>query len=155
MKKVLMITLVGLLILTFMSACSSSAKPKSITCDQMISFDTTKPDPHWIGTLTGSELEGTVEYWETDLNFTVHQIEHFYETFKITTEKGVITGVDNGDWDLTTFEFTADGWVKDAKGDWAYLRGYKFHETGTTTKVPLPAGTTVISGPSTMSLTAP
>ena len=155
MKKILIITLVGMLILSSMSACSPSAKPKSITCDQMISFDSSKPDPHWIGTLTGCELEGTVEYWETDLNFTVHQIEHFYETYKITTAKGVITGVDQGDWDLTSFKFTADGWVKDATGDWKSLRGYKFHETGTTTQFPPPAGTTVLNGPSTMSLTAP
>jgi hypothetical protein len=150
MKKILAMTLVGLLVLPFMSACSSSTQPKSIKCDQMISIDGSLPDPHWIGTLTGCELEGTVEYWETDLNFRVHGIEHFYETFKITTATGVITGVDAGDWDLiSTFKFTADGWVKDATGDWQYLEGYKFYETGIT------EGTTVLSGPSTMSLTAP
>jgi hypothetical protein len=151
----LAITLAGILILSFLSACSSPPQLKSITCDQMISIDLSQPGPHWSGPLTGCELEGTVEYRGTPSTYKEGKIEHFFENFKITTKGGIIIGSDKGDWDLTTFKFTADGVVKDATGDWAYLKGYQFHETGTTTQFPPPEGTTVINGPSTMSLTAP
>jgi hypothetical protein len=153
MKKILAITLICLLVLPALTVQAVSAKaagPKIIHCDQMIVFDTINSD-HWIGTLSGCELAGTIEYWETDQNYVVGKTEHFFEIFKITTPNGVISGWDNGVWNFSTFKFRAEGRVTAAYGDWAFLLGYKFHEMGTTTD-PFDPNATVIYGPSTMFL---
>jgi hypothetical protein len=154
MKKILAITLVCLLVLPFLSVQAVSAQgPKTIYCDQMIVYPLTPTeDPHWIGTLSGCGLAGTVEFWETPSNFVVGKTEHYFEIFKITTPTGIISGWDNGVWNFSTFKFRAEGRVTAADGEWADLVGYKLHEMGTTTDPNDPTAT-AIYGPSTMSLT--
>jgi hypothetical protein len=151
MRKVLAVTLICILALLFTSVGAVSAKAnvsRSFGCDQLIIFDTFNSD-HWVGTLSGCDLAGKVEYWETDQNYVVGKTEHFFETFTITPDAGgVINGVDAGVWNFSTFKFRANGWVTDATGPWTSLVGYKFHEMGTTTSPDLP----VVYGPSTMSL---
>ncbi len=153
MKKIFAIALVCLLLLPFLSVHTVSAQgPKTIYCDQVIVYPLTPvEDPHWIGTLSGCGLAGTVEYWETSRNYIVGKTEHFFELFKITTPGGVISGWDNGVWNFSTFEFRAQGEVTAATGEWAYLLGYKFHESGTTTDPNAP-GATSINGVSAMFL---
>lgn len=111
------------------------------------------PDCHWVGTITG-DIEGTVEFWEIwEENYVVGATEHFFETFRITTDSGIISGVDRGVWNFATFKFRALGWVTEASGDWAYLVGYKFHEMGITSQFPPPEGTTVVAGTGILTLT--
>jgi hypothetical protein len=158
MRKVLAVTLICILALLFTSVGTVSAKPKEIKffrCDQRITFDSNLPDPHWIGTLRDCDLKGKVEYWETDQNYVSGDTEYFFEIFKITTNRGVINGVDNGVWSFTTFKFSADGHVTSATGFWKHLVGYKFHEKGVTTSPDLPnPDFPVIYGTGTMSLIA-
>ena len=150
MRKVFAASLLLILALLFTTVGTVSAKPKnpkSFKCDQVITFDTVNSD-HWIGTLSNCNIEGTVEYWETDQNYVVGKTEHFFELFQITTATGTIKGYDNGVWNFSTFKFRANGRVTEADGAWADLVGLKFHEMGVTTSPEFP----VIVGPSTMSL---
>ncbi len=119
-----------------------------------ISIDLSVQAPHWVGTITG-DIQGIVEFWETSDNYVVGTTEHFFETFRITTDKGVISGVDGGVWNFPTFKFRANGWVTEASGDWAYLVGYKMHEIGTTSPFPPPVGSTVVTGTATWTLVQP
>lgn len=112
------------------------------------------PDCHWAGTISG-DIVGTIELWEIwDKIFVVGSTEHYFETFKITTSTGVISGVDQGLWNFATFKFRANGWVTEATGDWAYLVGYKVHEMGTTSAPP-PAGPPLVTGTASWFLAEP
>jgi hypothetical protein len=153
MKKFLVLTLICVLVLPLMWVQPVSAGGKglkNISCDQMIVYDWGAGSNHWVGNLSGCPIAGTVEYWETDLNFSVGKTEHFFEEFLITTPTGTISGMEKGIWNFATFKFRAEGWVTKATGEWTYLVGYKFHEMGTTTD---PNIGTAIYGPSTMFLT--
>jgi hypothetical protein len=152
MKKIVALTLICVLVLPLMSACAVFTAPKTIRCDQLIVFDRKNSD-HWIGTLSGCAIAGKVEYWETPQNYVTgakgEKVEHYFETFTITTATGVIEGVDKGIYNLSSnFKFNADGSVTSATGAWTYLVGYKFHEIGWTTDPNI----NPISGPSTMFL---
>jgi hypothetical protein len=158
MKKLLTATFIGVLVLSFLvvpAVSAQAAGPKVIRCDQMIVFDFINSD-HWVGSLTGCAIAGTVEYWETDQNYVVGakggKVEHYFEIFKITTASGVIWGHEKGVYNfMSNFKFNADGWVTSATGNWAYLVGYKFHEIGWTTDPNDPTAT-AIYGPSSMFL---
>jgi len=157
MRKAFGAVLVGcMLALVFASASVASAdESEPLRGGMQISIDLSAADLHWEGPLTG-DIEGTIQFWEHwDENYVVGGTEHFFETFIIMTDRGTITGMDAGVWNLATFKFRANGWVTDATGDWAYLVGYKMHEIGTTTAFPPPPGSTTVSGTATMFLAQP
>lgn len=103
---------------------------------------------HWEGPMTG-DIEGTIEFWETAANFFPGTTEHYFETMKITTSSGVITGTNQGVFNFGTLKFRSNAVVDDATGDWAYLVGYKMHFSGVTTAFPPPEGSTTVTGTGT------
>lgn len=94
-----------------------------------MSFDI--PPGYWQGTLTG-DVRGTLAVYEQPENFVDGGTEYFFEAFTITTERGVIQGVDEGVYDLATGEFWAHGRVTEGTGHWTFLADYKFFEWGST-----------------------
>ena len=86
---------------------------------------------YWRGTAQGP-LRGTVGFWELPA-IIVGNTEYFFETFVITTSRGVIQGTDEGVYNLTTGVFWAHGTVTEATGHWAFSVGYTTFEWGTTT----------------------
>jgi len=135
-----------MLALVFASASGVAAAPKEsepMRCEMAASLDLSDPNAHWVGPVTGCDIEGTLEVFETPANFFPGQTEHFFETFILTTDSGVISGVDNGVWAFNTFKFRANGWITQATGDWSYLVGYKLHESGYTSAFPPTEGTIV------------
>ncbi len=86
---------------------------------------------HWQGTIRGS-LRGTIAMYEGPRNFIVGDKEYFYETFVVSTGKGVVQGTDEGVYNLTTGDFWCHGSVTEASGHWAFLVGYALFEWGTT-----------------------
>lgn len=159
MKKIVALTLICVLVLPLMSVQTASAKgagPKIIKCDQLITSGISNA-ADWVGTLSGCAIAGDVYYWEIPgQDYVVGakggKIEHYFETFIITTETGTISGIENGVYHLySNFLFQADGRVTSATGEWTYLVGYKFHEIGNTND-PLDPETQALYGPSTMFL---
>ncbi len=159
MKKLLTATLICVLVLSFLAVQGASAKaaaPKIIRCKQMITSGISSA-ADWVGTLSRCAIAGDVYYWEVPGKDYVtgskgRMIEHYFETFTITTATGTISGFENGVYLLYfPFLFQSNGRVTSATGEWTTLVGYKFHEMGTTND-PLDPNTTVLYGPSTMFL---
>lgn len=137
---------------TVMPAANAEGGTPRIVWDMTITYDFSPgiSDPHWIGTLHGPVLDGAkVEFWEKPANFVVGKTEHFFETMLITIGDDTIGGDDSGVWNFSTYKFRANGWVTDATGPWAYLVGYKAHETGFTTAFPPTDGSYVVHGTGT------
>lgn len=112
------------------SACDDSDEEGLILVSSVdMAFDI--PPGYWQGTATG-DVRGTVAFYEQPQNFVDAGKEYFFETFIITSEKGVIQGVDEGVYDLATGAFWAHGEVTEATGHWAFLAGYTLFEWGAT-----------------------
>ena len=141
MRKVLAVALVAVLVLLITSAStpSTTAEGKGvISCVidiQVICEDAACALGHWEGPITGcAALEGmTIQFWETDKNFLPGRTEHFFENFYILDgDVTLASGHNKGLWNFSTLKFRAEGWVDEATGELAYLKGYKFHEVGRT-----------------------
>jgi hypothetical protein len=159
MKKILVLTLICVLVLPLMAVQPVSAGGKGlqiIRCDQLITSGVSSA-ADWVGTLSGCAIAGDVFYWEMPGQDYVTgakggKIEHYFETFLITTPTGTIEGVESGVYHLySNFLFQAEGRVTSATGQWTYLVGYKFHELGNTND-PLAPDVQALYGPSTMFL---
>lgn len=158
MRKVavaaLAVCMMALVFASVPAVSAASEEDAPMVCSMTATFDLSTPSEPWKGSLTGCAIAGSLLVYEKPDVFFAGNTEHFFEDFVITTSTGVISGVDQGVWDFTTFKFRANGWVTDATGDWSYLVGYKLHESGHTSAVPPLEGTLVIlSG--TMFLVAP
>jgi hypothetical protein len=100
-------------------------------------LDITYNGSYWLGTVTGSEcgVEGTIRFDAVpDEYFDAGKTVHFVEEFTIWPDSGgVIRGKNWGVWNLSTFKFRANGWVREASDECAHLVGSKYHEMGRTT----------------------
>jgi hypothetical protein len=105
----------------------------------------------WIGTVWG-DINGELYITLVDASFS-GKTEHFYETWIIVTDDGVIEGYDKGVWRFVNLKWVANGKVTDATGKWSYLVGYNMHYRGVTTEFPVPPGTPV-SGTGTLILSS-
>jgi hypothetical protein len=162
----LAVALVAMLTLLLTSASTPSAAIQSnrpISCVINIRVvcpynDKDCTGGYWEGPITHCILEGMrIQFWETERNFWPGHTEHFFELFYILDGEGntVISGHDAGVWNFSTFKFRANGWVVDATGPWAYLRGYAFHEMGRTSDPGLmdpPQGITITGFGTVMTL---
>ena len=158
LRKTAVATLVVCMVALVFASVPVAAVPPSdsepLRCDMAATLDLSQADAHWVGPVTGCDIQGTMEVFETPANFIVGNSEHFFETFTITTSTGVISGVDKGVWDFNTFKFRANGWITDATDDWSYLMGYKLHESGYTSQFP-PTQGTIVTLTAAMFLVAP
>ena len=133
----LAVLMVALLFVSFSTVLAKPDKPGSIDCVLDITFKEHTPGNwHWLGTISGPEctVAGTIEFYAVpEEYFTSGKTIHFVETFIIRPDGGgEIHGKNYGVWNLSTFKFRANGWVKDASPEWAHLVGYKYHEMGVT-----------------------
>jgi len=139
-KKAIKVTLVAaILVLTLCLVPAVSGKKTN--CDQTITFDdwgTAGPHPdhtsetmYWKGTITG-EISATSYYWETDRNYVVGHVEHFFEDFYIVFDDGWVSGYDYGTWNFATFNFRSSGRVTAASANYEYMIGSRFFEEGRT-----------------------
>lgn len=96
----------------------------------------------WIGTIWG-DIEGDVTLSAIQATFP-GILEHYSETWVITTSTGTITMYQEGVWSFMSLKFKSNGYVTAATGAWEYLVGSDAHVRGTTTPFPVPQGTPVI-----------
>ena len=132
--------LAALFVLTLVLVPAASAR--TTKCYQTIQFNdwgVSGPHPdhlgenmYWKGTITG-DISGDSYYWETNRNYIVGHVEHFFEDFYIDFEDGWVSGYDYGTWNFATFNFRAHGQITDASEDYEYLIGCTFSEEGVTT----------------------
>ena len=91
---------------------------------------------YWLGTVTGDDcdVEGTIRFDAVDEEYTFPgKTMHFVEEFTIWPDSGGwIKGKNWGVWNLTTFRYRANGWVKETSAEWDQLVGSKYHEGGVT-----------------------
>jgi len=137
-KAIATMMMLAFLALTLVPVQTVSAK--TLKFDAVITFDDWgTPGPlhpestmYWKGSISGG-VSGTCYFWETEKNYVVGKVEHFFEDFYIDLGDGWISGYDNGVWNFPTFKFRASGRVTDASENYAYLIGSKFYEEGRTT----------------------
>lgn len=132
-KRSFILMAVLMLALLFSSIAAVSAQAGApIECVVDLKYDPSV-GPYWDGTISECSLQGSIRIWETDENYFAGKTEHFFETFTIWPESGgEINGEDAGVWNISTFNFRANGWITSASPEWEYLVGYKFHEMGRT-----------------------
>ncbi len=133
---------------------AQSEEPTYLQCNMEIDVVFANP-AYWVGTLDGVFEGATIQFVEGPSHW-LSNVAHFTEVFTITTKEGdVITGFDEGLYNLNMFKFRANGFVTDVtggSGDWAFLVGYHFHEMGVTTPFNPP---NPVHGTATMTLVAP
>jgi hypothetical protein len=97
------------------------------------------PTGCWFGPVHG-DINGTIAFWETTMNYWVDDTEYYFEVFTFLPEGGgYINGVDEGvfyAWP-PLWRFSANGWVTATSDGWADLRGAHFFESGRTTDINL------------------
>jgi len=120
-------------LLSTLSMPAVSAQPnKPLRCQLSIELDLVQFK--WFRTVTG-DIEGTVTLTEMEPNFP-GITEHYFETWDIVTDKGLITIYQEGVWSFKSFEFKSNGWVTAATDTWEYLRGSDAHVRGVTSPFP-------------------
>jgi len=90
--------------------------------------------PSWIGKVRG-DIKGDLYVYLVESSIE-GDTEYFSEEWRIETKAGVIEGVDEGVWSLTTLEWVAEGEVTAATGKWNYLVGYNMRYGGKVTPNP-------------------
>ncbi len=128
---VCIIAILAVSVSAVMGPGNSSRHGKPLFCTEEMAYDVWSDGAYWKGTLTG-DMQGTVRFWEQPQNYVEGSTEYFFETFVITTARGVVQGHDEGVYNLNTGEFWANGVVTAASGYWAYLEGYQIYEMGWT-----------------------
>ena len=92
----------------------------------------------WEGTISG-DIDGTMKFWATgpdpakDLGNPptfFWQVHFFTEYWEITTEDGMIGGIDKGNTGYSNWKFRMNGEVTVATGIYADLVGHKVHMNG-------------------------
>jgi hypothetical protein len=104
-----------------------------------------------MGDITGG-ITGTCYFWETERNYIVGSVMHFFEDFYIDLGDGWVSGYDNGIWNFATFKYRAHGWITDASENYAHMIGCKFYEEGVTSNpdvLPIIGPGTCFFGPPT------
>lgn len=100
--------------------------------------------PSWIGKVWGA-IKGDIYIYLVEA-YIEGDKEYYSEKWRIETKAGVIEGVDEGVWSLTTLICVAKGEVTAATGKWSYLVGYHMWYGGKVTPNPfeVPFGTPTI-----------
>jgi hypothetical protein len=138
-KRSLPLITVLMVAFLFVSSSAVAAQPGgsgTIECVLDITYDDYGDGIYWSGTVTGSEcsVEGTIRFDAVPAEyFNAGKTVHFVEEFTIEPYSGgVIKGKNWGVWNLSTFKFRANGWVREASDEWAHLVGSPYHEMGRT-----------------------
>ena len=141
MRKMLLAPLIACLVALVSMLWMPAVSAKTLKCSFTMSYDVypesgpNHPDVYgyWKGEITG-DIDGICYFWETDKNYIVGKVEHFFEEFHIALGNGDwISGYDKGVWNFATFNFRAYGRVTAASENYAYMIGNFFFEKGTTT----------------------
>jgi len=116
----------------FLILIPSVTAKKPLRCDMEMTFYW---GPfQWIGTVSG-DLDGDITITPSSASFP-GSTEHFLETFEIVTDDGVIiSGYDEGVWNLKTGRFRTNGRITrviDDSGEMSYLVRYRVHFSGVT-----------------------
>jgi hypothetical protein len=134
-KRPLLVITVLMVAFLFVASAPVAAQPSgsgAIKCVLDIEYN----GAFWFGTVTGPRcsVEGTIRFDAVeDEYFYPGKTMHFVEEFTIWPDSGgVIKGKDWGVWNLTTFKFRANGWIREASDEWAHLVGSRYHEIGWT-----------------------
>jgi hypothetical protein len=138
-KRSLLLITVLMVALLFVSSPAIAAQPSAsgtIECVLDITYDDYGDGVYWYGTVTGSEcsVEGTIRIDAVPAEyFDAGKTLHFAEEFTIWPDSGgAIKGKDWGVWNLSTFKYRANGWVREASDEWAHLVGSHYHGMGVT-----------------------
>ena len=130
------VLMVALLFVSSSAVAAQSGGSGTIECVLDITYDDYGDGTYWSGTVTGPEcsVEGTIRFDAVPAEyFNAGKTVHFVEEFTIEPYSGgVIKGKNWGVWNLSTFKFRANGWVRDASDEWAHLVGSHYHEMGRT-----------------------
>ena len=140
MRKMLLTPLIAcmaaLLSMVWMPAVSATILESNFTMRYNIYPEPGPNHPgvygYWKGEVTG-DTTGTCYFWETEKNYIVGKVEHFFEEFYIDLGNGWISGQDTGVWNFATFKFRAYGWITAASENHADMIGNFFFEEGFTT----------------------
>lgn len=113
-------------------------KAGAMNCVLDITYDVHEvgEDPFWLGTLTGPrcDVEGTIEFYKVPDEYIYgDEYMRFVESFVIRPYAGgELHGKNYGLWDLSNFDFWANGRVHVTTEEWDQLVGYTYSESGTT-----------------------
>jgi hypothetical protein len=136
--KLIVVLIVALLVIPVSAVSADSNGPYECVLD--ITYDQHDPENepgvfYWLGTLSDCDLAGAIRFDAVPEEYAYPgKTMHFVEEFIIWPDSGgEIKGKNWGVWNLSTFKFRANGWVRETSPEWADLVGAKYHEIGTTT----------------------
>jgi hypothetical protein len=117
------------------SSPAVAARPSAAGTIECV-LDITYNGLFWLGTVSGPEcsVAGTIRFDAVPEEYSYPgKTMHFVEEFTIRPDAGgVIYGKNWGVWNMSTFKYRAQGWVREASDEWAYLVGSQYHEMGKT-----------------------
>ena len=119
-------------------AATEPASPGAMECELDITYDVhvVGEDPFWMGTVVGPDcgVAGVIKFFAVGDEYTYPgNTMHFVEEFTLEPYSGGwIKGKNWGVWNLYTFRYRANGWVKETSDEWQHLEGAKYHESGVT-----------------------